>query len=357
MNVSPPRGGSRILIIKPSSPGDILHALPVARALRAARPDAHIAWLVATSFANLLQTESSIDELILFDRKRFAKVLRSVAVTRDFWTFLRSLKARRFDTVIDLQGLIRSGFMAWTCGATTRIGFRDAREFGWIFYNRRITARRADMHAVERNMAALFAMATPESTPDLRTTFDSDDDAAVDALLKSCGIDGPFAVLVPGTRWETKRWSPERFGELAARLRADFGLPALLVGGPDDAADAALAVGTSDGAAISVCGMTSLRQLAAVVARARVVVSSDSTPMHMAAAFDRPLVALFGPTSPDRTGPFGHGEAVLRLDLACSPCYLRRARDCPHALACMRDLAVDRVLEAVRSRLAGCASS
>lgn len=350
MNTLAGRRFDRILLIKPSSPGDILHALPVARAIRAAWPDAHLAWLVATPFASLLEVEPSVNELIRFDRRHFAHVGFRWGPTRDFAAFVRELRARRFDLVLDLQGLVRSGFMAWACGARVRIGFRDAREAAWIFYSHHLPRRSGDEHAAERNMLALDALGIPRGKSDFRPTITDADRDAARALLPQ--RDAPCALLVPSTRWETKRWPAERFGQLASKLRATHGLSGVLVGGADDAPLGRRAANASNGAAVDLCGKTTLRELAALVAAARVVVTADSTPMHMAAAFGRPLVALFGPTNPARTGPFGRPSDVVRLDLPCSPCYLRHARQCPYSLRCMNDLSVDAVAAAVAERLA-----
>lgn len=364
----------RILLIKPSSPGDILHALPVARALRAAYPNAHLAWLVASSFADLLEVEPSIDEVIRFDRKRFGRMWRSAAALHAFVDFIRQLRVRRFDLVVDLQGLFRSGFLAWAAGAATRIGFRDAREAAWLFYTHRLPRRPHATHAVDRNLAVIEQLRLPLGEPDPRPVFTLADDEAARALLANAGIGGrdEYVVLVPSTRWETKRWPPQRFGELAARLgcrpptaasqtasqaiapphaRGEAPLRAVLVGGRDDVAAADAAARASGGAAVNLCGRTSLRQLAALIAGARMVVTADSTPMHMAAAFGRPLVALFGPTHPCRTGPYRRLGDVLRLGVPCSPCYLRRRSECPYDLRCMNELSVDVVLSEAVKRL------
>ncbi len=407
----------RILIVKPSSPGDIIHALPVARALRAALPDAHISWLVATNFANLLQCETSINEIIKFDRKRYGRFGRSLSASGAFLGFLNELRWRRFDTVLDLQGLFRSGLFTFATGAKRRVGFRNARELAGMFYNARVDVPDDEIHAVERNLLFLKALgietnrvesqsgkqlsaeagglnssvggddlreedasmprnhrlqtgATAQMAEnhrlqtdatalagqaglDLRIRFDDDDQAAVASILQASGIDpaARFVVLVPATRWETKQWDAARFGALSARIFERFGLKSVLVGGAGDIARGDEAAQSSGGHAINLCGKTTLRQLAAMIDGAALVVTADSTPMHMAAAHDMPLVALFGPTSPVRTGPFGHIDDVLRLDLECSPCYLRKLKQCPHQHRCMVDLTVDRVFAEVVARL------
>lgn len=343
----------RILLIKPSSPGDIIHALPVLHGLRRRYPSAHLAWLVATPFANLIEADQALDEVIPFDRKRFGRVGRSLRVTRGFAAFLRGLRARRFDLAIDLQGLFRSGFLARACGAPVRVGFAAAREMAWIFYTHKIAPLDADVHAADKNYAVAGLLGFDCLPMDFTVGLTDDDRRQAAAFLKEAGfLPGQrYAVLVPATRWETKCWPPERLGQLAGIIRGCHYLDSILVGGRDDVAAGEIALAASNGAAKNLCGMTTLRQLAALIDRAAVVVTPDSTPMHLAAALNRPLVALFGPTNPSRTGPYNRLNDVLRLDLDCSPCYLRRLSQCHHAQACMQRLTVERAAEAVAQRL------
>jgi len=349
----------RILLIKPSSPGDIIHALPVLRGLRRRFPGAHLAWLVATPFVNLVEADPALDEVIPFDRKRFGRIGRSGGATRDFMAFLRDLRRKKFQLVVDLQGLVRSGFFSLACGAPIRIGFREAREFAWMFYNRRIARIDRDAHAVDKNYAVGELLGFDDAPLDLSVATTEDDRLHATALLTETGIvrgndseTARYAVLVPTTRWETKCWPIERFGLLARLIKQRHGLPSVLVGGPADV-DSGRRAADADptGSAVNLCGRTTLRQLAAIIAGSSIVITADSTPMHMAAAHGRPLVALFGPTHPQRTGPYGRLHDVLKLGLECSPCYIRKLSQCPHDHACMRDLTVDRVAEAVAERL------
>ena len=354
----------RILIIKPSSPGDIIHALPILRGLRRRFPSAHISWLVATPFVNLLDADPALSEIIPFDRRHFARIGRSLRVTLDFWKFVRELRAKQFELVIDLQGLIRSGFMSIFSGAPVRVGFRDSREMAWIFYNRRIPRQPGDMHAADKLHAVAALLGFGDAPRDFRVAITCDDRTASEALLADAGIspDQRFALLVPGTRWETKRWPPERFGRLARMIFDRHGIPSVLVGAASDRADAGRAVLASSNAtdttatAINLCGQTTFRQLAAMIDRAAVVVTADSAPMHIAAAHQRPLVALFGPTNPARTGPHGRIGDVVRLPLACSPCYYRRLSQCPHQHKCMNDLSVEAVAKETAKRFADVAA-
>lgn len=377
------RNFTRILLIKPSSPGDIIHALPVLHGLRRRYPSAHIAWLVATPFVDLLAAEEAIDEIIPFDRKRYGRIGRSWRVTREFIGFIRMLRSHRFDMVIDLQGLFRSGFLSFVSGASTRIGFHASREMARLFYTCKIAPGHVERHAAEKNFDVAHLLGFDDGAMNFSIALADDDRTTAAALLREAGIEegSPCIVLVPGTRWETKLWPAENFGELAKVLHDRHGIGSVLVGGPSDFELGRIAEAASGGAhlagaasgsapianaasgvapptnssegcvAKNLCGRTTLRQLAAIIERAAVVITADSTPMHMAACFNRPLVALFGPTSPVRTGPYARLDDIVRVDLPCAPCYYRKLSQCPHDHACMRDLTVSQAADAASERL------
>jgi len=347
------RDFKRILIIKPSSFGDVIHALPVLKGLRRRYPRSRISWLVSTACADLLVGHPDLDEVIPFDRKRYGRIGRSWAVTWDFVRFVSRLRARRFDLVVDLQGLFRSGFLAWATGARARLGFARTREFAWIFYSQRIDVPLPDMHAVDR----YYLLAEPLGFADVPITFelpvDPEARRQVDRMLAANGVgpDGCYVLIAPGTRWETKRWPTEHFAELIRRLRSGNGVAVVLAGSPDEA-DLATQVASAAGVPVAnLAGRTTLQQMVALVDRAAAVVMNDTGPMHLAVALHKPLVALYGPTSPRRTGPYRRAGDVVRVELDCSPCYLKRLADCPHGHRCMRNLSPALVADRVRRLL------
>ena len=329
-----PEEPKRILIVKPSALGDVVGSLPVAGLLKQRWPNARVAWLVARPFASLLETHPHVDEVVLFDRLRDGNRLDQLRATR---RLVGELRRGDFDLVIDLQGLFRSGWLTWRSGARRRVGFAYAREGASRFYTDRVPARGDGRNATERYLdVAEHLGCGRDATADIVTT--PVDDAAADALLAP--LDGaPFALLLPGTNWSTKRWPAASFAALARRLES--GGLRVAVGGADDAKAAAAIIGGLD-----LAGRTSVRELAVVMRRASLVVANDSGPMHLAAALNRPLVALFGPTDPYRTGPWRSPGSVVRLDVACSPCL---SRSCVHQ-TCLTGLSVDAV--AARCRLA-----
>ena len=338
----------RILLIKPSAIGDVVHALPILNLLRRRWPAAHIAWLVSTSCAGILDGHPQIDELILFDRARLAGAWKNPMRWLDVFRLARGLRRRHFDLVIDLQGLFRSGWLTWSTRAADRIGLGDAREFAWLGYTRRTPRGPKERHAIERYLDAAEMLGCAREPVEFVFPTDDDDRRFVADLLATqsaaAGVDlrRGFAVLLPGTNWVTKRWPAEKFGELVETLRDRHGLASLVAGGPDASPLAAHIAG-----AIDVTCKTNLRQLVALLERAAVVITNDSGPMHIAAALGRPTVSLFGPTSPIRTDPFGKAAGVVRLDIACSPCF---SRTCSH-ISCLRELPSDAVMHAVGGQL------
>ena len=332
--VNLPSDRPKILIVKPSAIGDVVHALPVLNLLRRRYPAAHVAWLVTPACAGLLDGHPQLDEVIRFDRKRFGHAWRDPKAMVALAAFHRDLHRRRFDLVIDLQGLFRSGWLSFSTGATTRVGTSTDREFGWAFATTVAPVGGRDRHAVDRYLSVADHLGLGTSPVEFVFPTDDADRAAVAPLLPA----GPFAVFLPATHWPTKRWPIDRFAELVTPLRERFGLASVVAGGPD--ADAVPGAG-------SIAGRTTLRQLVAVLERASLVIANDTGPMHVAAALGRPLVTVFGPTDPGRTGPYNRPDSVVRLDLPCAPCFSRR---CVHQ-TCLRGLGIGPVLAAAARQL------
>jgi len=330
----------RVLIIKPSAIGDVVHTLPILGLLRARFPAAQISWLVTPACAGLLDGHPMLHEVIRFDRRGFGDMWKRPDRLFQLRRFTRDLRRRRFDLVLDFQGLLRSGLLAWSTGARWRVGFQNARELGHLFYTHRVPIKTTEQHAIERYLE--IARAVGCDVPDALTfpfATTPVDRSGVEAKLAGLG---PFAVLLPATNWATKRWPTGHFAALVRPLHERFGLATVLAGGPDAAALAPL-IPTD----LNLAGQTSLRELTALLERATVVIANDSGPMHIAAALGVPLVTLFGPTNPVRTGPYGRPLNVLRLDLPCSPCYSRK---CVHR-SCLQWLTPEAVIDLVASQL------
>lgn len=343
----------RILLIKPSSLGDVVHALPVLHGLRKRFPRARIDWLISRPLLPLLDGHPELDELIPFDRKHFGKMAVSPSAAVDFARFVRNLRRRRYDLTVDLQGLFRSGFLCWACGSAVRAGFQDAREGASMFYTHRVHVHDPDMHAVDRNyrFGELLGF---EDVP-IHFGLNVSESARVEAanLLKGVGIKKGDRVVVvaPGARWETKVWMPERFAGTIDEIHGNGPARCVLVGGREeqDLCDRIMAACRTTPK--SLAGQTNLSVLPAVIERADLVLCQDSAVLHLAVALGRPLVCLIGPTNPRRTGPYRRSGDVVRRDLDCAPCYLRKLTQCRHDHRCMTELTVNEVVAAVERAL------
>ena len=339
---SPPK---RILLIKPSAIGDVVHTLPILALLRKRWPAAHIAWLLTPACVGLLEGHPMLNETLVFDRRKFGRGWRDPASALGLVEFLRQLRGHDFDLVIDLQGLFRSGILAWETRSPVRIGFANARELAPVFYTHRVKIDTPEQHAIDRYLKLAAALGCDVSSPAEFPFHVTDDDRAQTSNLLN-GTD-KYALLLPGTNWATKRWPVENYAALVAPLRDRFGLASVVAGSPDEV-DLASHVG-----GVNLAGKTTLRQLVALIERAALIIANDSGPMHIAAGMNRPLVTLFGPTNPVRTGPYRRDDSVLRVDIPCSPCYSRK---CSHQ-SCLRWLAIEPVLnlaeEQIRARSMG----
>jgi lipopolysaccharide heptosyltransferase II len=253
--------------------------------------------------------------------------------------FSRELRVRQFDLVIDLQGLFRSGWLAWETGSAVRVGFANARELAPIFYTHRVPVETTEQHAIDRYLTVADALGCGREPVEFRFATNDDDRRAVTELLND---DTAYAVLLPGTNWATKRWPAEHFAALVEPLCERFGLRTVIAGGPGDVELAKQIPGAFD-----LTGKTNLRQLVALLERAAVVVANDSGPMHIASALGRPLVTPYGPTSAVRTGPYRRMDTVIRLDIPCSPCF---SRTCSHQ-SCLKWLGPEPVLREVERQL------
>ncbi len=361
----PPRNRPpRLLIIRLSALGDVLHALPVLSALRARFPDAHIDWAVEDRAAGLLEGRQDLDGVVVFPRKRLSAAVRGLPdpleLLRAGGGFVRALRAAEYDVALDLQGNLKSGAVLRASGAALRFGLGrpEAREGSQVFAQRRALPPRSARHRVERNLALGSALLgeTLAYVPPGFPVGEAERTSA-SGLLRDAGLPQEgYTVLQPGTSGfgAFKRWPPERYGALARRLAAD-GHAIAVTYGPGEEALAAAVVGAAPDAAV-LLQPPSLAVLAEIIRRAACFVAGDTGPLHLAALVETPLLGLFGPKDPEIYGPYGLRAdgtpgllpVLTQDDVACRPCTLRRCAD----PLCMRTLAPERVYEAVQHVLA-----
>jgi lipopolysaccharide heptosyltransferase I len=303
-----------ILIIKPSSLGDVVHALPALGALRRAFPEAKITWMIRREFAPLLECVKGLDEVLLFERKALGRWYAPSG-----WAAMRALLGRlrggHYDLVLDLQGLLRTAVFSRLSGCPVRVGMADARELAPLFYTHKVRPPDGSLHMADRYRAALAAVGAGEM--DMQVALDPPVTAVehVQRLLAEAGLaEGCFAVLIPGAAHESKRWPIERFAAAAERLVRDYGLAVAAVG---TAGEQRIVSALQQVSAVPITdwtGRTTIPQLVAVLQRAALVVSNDTGPGHIAVAAQTPTVLVFGPTNPQWVGPYHQPDAVVAVE-------------------------------------------
>lgn len=318
----------KILIVKPSSLGDVVHSLPFLNAMKSCFPRAEIHWLIARGLEELVAGHPMIDTYISIHKDTWKKIAETRQTITEVTKLFQRLREERYDLVIDLQGLLRSGLLTMATRAPVRVGFREAREGSRLFYNKKVSGGR-NVHAVDRYLKVADALGC-EKAP-LCFPFPLVPDAS-GRIRELTGGSAEYAVIVPGARWQTKIWPAEYFGLLAAQLP----IRTFVVGGAGDTDSAAAVVRASEGKAVSLAGKTNLQELISIMRGARLVCSNDSGPMHIAAACRVPVVAIFGPTSPVRTGPYGEGHRIISRNAACAPCFKKKCAD----MHCMNEITV-----------------
>jgi heptosyltransferase-1 len=310
----------RVLIVRLSAMGDVIHTLPAVQALRDAFPQAHIGWLIEERWAELLcasgfprrgahfASRPLVDEVHTVQLKGWKKSLFSLSTLQRVATVWNDVRDAHYDVAVDLQGAIRSAVLARWSGARTVYGAAEPRESpASVWYTRKVVAR--GRHVIEQNVSVIEALAGRRlkvPAPDLPR--DTQAEARIGQRLAELGV-GAFAILNPGAGWGAKRWPAERYGEVARGL-ADLGVRSILNYGPceEGLVKAAEAAGAGTARAMS-CTLT---ELIALTRRARLFIGGDTGPLHLAAALRVPVVAIYGPTDPARNGPYGTQSVVLR---------------------------------------------
>lgn len=331
----------RILLIKPSSLGDIVHAMPVVAALKQRWPSAHVAWLVKRQWADIVHRIDDVD------------VVWPVDPTVSSWgKQAMALRAQRFDLVVDLQGLLRSAVVARLTGCAQRIGFANGREGSPWLYSHRVVVPAAEMHAVDRYLLVAADLGAPGgAAPQFRFRLMSQDVTALRDVFRRKGIDldAPWVAMNVSARWPTKRWPAASFAAVATQLAARGIGPLVVIGGPDEREASGHVQRLTSCPMVDLTGHTSIGLLPALLSKACVLITNDSGPMHVAAAVGTPVVSMFGPTSAVRTGPFGTGHTVLTHDVPCRPCFSRVCRNAV-SMECLESITPEQVVAAVVSQ-------
>ena len=315
-DAQPPR---HVAIVKLSALGDVVHALPVASAVKRAWPSARLTWVVERRVADVLAGHAAVDAVVEVDTRgwRRARRVRDVAMAlRQIRGVRRRLHALDADVALDLQSLLKSAILTLATGAPRRIGFaaRRSREpLSALFLTDRVTPSADARHVVEQYLAMLAPLGVRAPAVDFSLPVDAAAETRVEEFFDAAGLKrhGRLVVINPGAGRADKRWPVERFRALAQRLAHEAQASVLVVWGPGEQ-EAASVIAAGGGARGVLAPPTSIPELIAVLRRASVMVAADTGPLHLAAALRAPCVGLYGPTSPTRNGPYGHGHHVLR---------------------------------------------
>ena len=343
----------KILILKPSSLGDVIQALPVLRLLKLHFRDAEIFWWIDSALAPLLEGDPDLAGIVRFERKRWSKPQHWPEMLRS----IRRLRGQNFDLVIDLQCLARSGAFAWLANGKFLIGLDEVREGARGFYDLAVPRKSFHTHAVDWYLSVLPPLGVPvhknfawlpprpQIPADVKRKWFSE--PSTFNLQPSTLI-----LLQPGARWDNKRWPVNYFAELVLQLAEKFhDVRFAILGSGEDKPLGEIISRSAPERCLNLCGATSLPEMIEWIRLCDLMVTNDTGPMHAAAALGKPLVALFGPTEPRRTGPYGQLENVLRIDLPCSPCLKGRcAYEKPNE--CLNAISPAMVFEQVLRRLA-----
>jgi heptosyltransferase-1 len=336
-----------ILILKPSSLGDVVQALPVLRLLKRHLPGSEIHWWIDSALAPLLEGDPDLAGVVRFERRRWAAFQN----WPEMWRSIRWLRQQAFDRVIDLQCLLRSGVFAWLANGKLSVGLDDAREGARGFYD--IVVRRPSplTHAVDWYLGVLPHLGVPV---DGDFQWLPERPGVAESVRRKWAVGKTrWIVIQPGARWANKRWPAEYYAELVRLLAAaNRDLQFVILGGTEDRPLGEVIARVNTTRCLDLTGEVSLPEMVEWIRLSTLMVTNDTGPMHIAAALGRPVVALFGPTEPCRTGPYHQLDQVVRIDLPCVPCMRSH---CAHVkpMECLRAIPAAAVLDAVHRRL-GC---
>lgn len=346
-------GNKRILFIKQSSLGDIVHTLPVAHALKRHHPDCSIGWIVEQGYAGIVERDLAVDHVYPIHipatsdphapRGVYGKAL--IATVKTLAVLKRTFRKFPFDISLDLHASFRSGVLALTNPKGTRLGFADAKELNTFFQHEHVTVPKAVEHALDKNLLFCKHLQCAVAEEDFYMCTSSEDRKRANTFLYTHGVgEGQrFAYANPAARWETKFWPVQKWAQLADQL-IDSGTPVVFGGSATDQKYIASITSIMKKKPIIAAGCLSLEESVALIEQAAVYVGLDSGPMHIAAMVKTPVAALFGPTHPERVGPYKVAHKIIQAPGV--DCLCCRQRSCSH-MSCMKGITVEQVYGAV----------
>jgi lipopolysaccharide heptosyltransferase I len=342
----------KILLIRLSSIGDVLHGTPVAKTLREHFPSAEISWIVGEKSQDILHGNPYLDKIILWQREQWEKELRQGAWRKGYENFRfleRQLRLEQYDLTIDMQGLLLTGLIGWRSGAKTRIGFAQAKEGSPLFYTHRVETKEP-MPIVNHYLQLLKPLGINQVSTSMVMPVAAEHNKFADNLFISNGItkDDTVVILNPATSWITKCWPAAYFSILGNLLQQKLKVKIILLGAPGDIPLLDSIISGISGAVINLAGKTNLKELAAVIQKAQVFIGGDTGPLHIAAAVGTPTISLFGPTNPSTYAPLGEKHVAIVSEADCRFCFKRKCAN----LICMEKIMPDDVCLAAQKLLA-----
>jgi len=305
----------KILILKPSSLGDVIQALPVLRLLKLHFRDAEIFWWIDSALAPLIEGDPDLAGIVRFERKRWTAPRHWPEIFRS----IRRMREQNFDLVIDLQCLARSGAFAWLARGKFLVGLDEVREGARGFYDLAVPRKSFHTHAVDWYLSVL-----PQIGVSVHKNFVwlPERPQIADAVKSKWKIgNAKWIAIQPGARWDNKRWPVENFSALVKLLAQKFSEARFAIFGSAEDKPLGEKISRAEpNRILNLCGETSLPEMIEWIRLCDLMITNDTGPMHAAAALGKPLVALFGPTEPRRTGPYGQLQNVLQIQLPCEPC-------------------------------------
>jgi len=335
----------KVLILKPSSLGDVVQALPVLRLIKLHRPDAEVYWWLDSRLVPLLEGDPDLAGIIPFERQRWSSPLHWGEV----WASVREIRGHHFDWVLDLQSLFRSGLCAWMANGGFTIGLEDHREGAPALHDLSVPRPTPETHAVDWYLEVLPRLGVPVHDD---FTWIPPRPIVAAAVREKWNLRGErWVALQPGARWENKRWPVEHFAAAAKLCAAEFpGTQFAILGSEGERGLGEIISRAVPGRCLNLAGGVSLPEMIEWLRLCEVMVSNDTGPMHVAAALGKPVVALFGPTNPRRTGPYGQVARALQFLAPCAPC-MKSACHSANQLECLQRIFPETVARRIADEL------
>lgn len=338
------------MVIKLSSLGDIIHTFPVAWALKDLYPEARLTWVVNSSYRGLIDGCPAIHNVLFFDRRIKNNIFRALV---SFYRLIGKIRREKFDLVIDLQGLLRSGLISWLSNGKKVMGLESAREGSRWFYDIKVPVpKEKSIHAIDRYLLVPEHLGWTGS-PRFQIEIQPDDDRFIDRFLKAekARTYLPLIGIHPVARWKTKEWSFNNFARLADLISATEKFQVVLLGSEEDQKQIIQMIHMMKYSPVIATGKFNLKQLAAFLKRSSLLITTDSGPMHLAAAMEIPLLAVFGATDQRKTGPYKMENDVIFKNIQCRPCLKRTCLNSGYPMECMERITPEEVFEQFKKKV------